>query len=378
METNLLKQLVGLRHELHQNPELSGNELQTKKRIKEFLETLGVRNIKDLSDTAFVCEFQGDEPGPTVMIRGDIDALPIQEINSVPYKSISKGVSHKCGHDGHSTIVCGLAKALLDDPISKGTVLLLFQPAEENGEGAKAILENPKFNYKPNFVFALHNLPGYPLHHIVCREQSFTAAAKSIIITLDGKTSHAAEPEKGINPGHAISQLIDMFEEVSQPNPMLSDFALATPIYINMGDLAYGVSAGYGEVHYTLRTWDNEVMKEFIEVVENKVSNIAAAADLGLTIRWTQEFSANENDSEAVDEIRHAARQNRYKYEEREAPFKWGEDFGLFTEKFKGAMFGVGSGENCPALHNPDYDFPDKIIPTGVNMFHSIIKNLLK
>lgn len=378
MEKALLNSLVKLRRELHQNPELSGKEHQTRERLKKHLADRGVQSIQDLGETGFICEFHGEEEGPTVLIRGDIDALPIQEINTFGYRSITDGVSHKCGHDGHSTILCGLAESLVKEPILKGTALLLFQPAEENGEGAKSILADPNFHYRPNFVFALHNLPGYPLHQIVCREQSFTAAAKSIIISLEGKTSHAAEPEKGLNPGRAISRIIDMFDEVSQPNPEFSDFALSTPIHINMGTLAYGVSAGYGEVHYTLRTWDNEVMKEFTEVIESRVKNITNSENLGLQISWTQEFSANENDSEAVDEIVNAARINSFKYIEREIPFKWGEDFGLFTEKFKGAMFGIGSGEDCPALHNPDYDFPDEIIPTGVNMFHSIIKNLLK
>ncbi len=376
MEKTIIMDLIAFRKELHQHPEVSQNEIETQKRIISFLEQHEIDGI-EVGITGVMVIFDSVKQGKTIMLRSDHDALPIQEINDFEHKSLFEGVSHKCGHDGHTTIMCGVAKHLKDNPISNGKVILLFQPAEENGEGAKAVLADTKFDFNPDLVFALHNLPKYPLHTIVCREGSFTAAAKSIIIKLDGKTSHAAEPELGINPAGAISDLVKMFEKVSQPDLNKDDFALTSPIYIHMGELSYGVTAGHGEIHYTLRTWNNETMNNLCKDILNRTDEIVQNYGLKSTISWTEEFSSNQNHPDAVKLIQESIGENKLEQEERTTPFKWGEDFGLFTEKHKGAMFGIGSGVDCPALHNPDYDFPDEIIPTGINMFTTIIAKAL-
>lgn len=376
MEEIMIDDLIEFRHELHKHPEVSGNESETQSRIIEFLKKLGV-NGKKIGGTGVFVVFDSGQEGKTIMLRSDHDALPIQEINSFEYKSIYEGVSHKCGHDGHTSIMCGVAKYFKENPIKKGRVILVFQPAEENGEGAKAILADTQFDFQPDLVFAFHNLPGYPLNKVVYKKGNFTPAVKSIIVKLDGKTSHAAEPEKGINPAAAISEMIVMFEQESQPNLERDDFALTTPIYINMGERSYGVSAGHGEVHYTLRTWSSEVMQELSERVIKRIEEIAKKQQITASISWTEEFDSNKNDPEAVHYINQAISSNSVNYEIREWPFKWGEDFGLFTQKYPGAMFGIGSGENCPALHNPDYDFPDEIIGTGIKMFTTIVEKAI-
>ncbi len=378
MEETILKKLIGFRRELHAYPEVSQDEKNTQRLIRAFLESIGLDQIIEIGFTGLLCVIDSKVEGPVVLIRGDIDALPIEEINTFDHKSKNEGVSHKCGHDGHAAILCGLAKTLKDNLPVRGKVILLFQPAEENGEGAKAVLADENFKYRPDFVFALHNLPGYPLHEIVYRNGSFTAAAKSIIIKLVGKTAHAAEPELGSNPAQAISKIIQAFEALANRDLKSADFALTTPIHINMGELAYGVSAGKGEVHYTLRSWDNSIMNKLAYACESKARAIAKEENLEIEISWTQEFAANQNHPDAVLHVIHAADQSGFNLTQRPYPFKWGEDFGLFTEKYKGAMFGIGSGEKCPALHNPDYDFPDEIIPTGVKMFSSIIHQILK
>jgi amidohydrolase len=377
MEATELKKLVALRHDLHRHPEVSCKEYETQKRILAFLEGLGISHAQPVGSTGVWVKFEGKEAGKTVMLRGDTDALPIQEINNFTHQSTQPGVSHKCGHDGHTTIMAGVAAQLLKNPPAKGTAILLFQPAEENGHGARAVLDDTQFDIQPDVVFALHNLPGYPQRKIVIREGSFTAAAKSIIIKLDGKTSHAAEPELGINPAAAIADLITMFQNASQPDLSRDDFALTTPVYIHMGEKSYGVSAGHGEVHYTLRTWHNDVMEKLCEQVAEAVERIAKQHKLKATISWTEEFFANQNHPDAVHMVTEAAKANGLELETRPTPFKWGEDFGLFTEKFRGAMFGIGSGEDCPALHNPDYDFPDALIEPAVGMFTHLIQQAL-
>ncbi len=372
-----LDDLKDVRRYLHQNPELSTEEEQTQAFLKAKLKRIGIDQIEQVGGTGLAVKFKGEKSGNHILLRADMDALPIQEINDFEYASKVNGVSHKCGHDGHTTILLGVADKLQKEGIERGEVCLVFQPAEENGKGAKAILEDENFNFRADRAFALHNLPGYPLHKIVCRKGSFTAAAKSVIFKLHGKTSHAAEPEKGINPGLAIAKILNLSEELSIKELERDDFALITLVYVTMGEKSYGVSAGYGEVHLTLRTWQNEIMDELEKQLVNRVQKIGATYGLKIEEKWLEMFDANDNDEEAFATIRESADELGLSFEERSTPFKWGEDFGLFTRKYQGAMFGIGAGENTPALHNPDYDFPDEITETGINMFTTIIKKSL-
>jgi amidohydrolase len=377
LDHKVIDQLTTLRKSLHANPEVSGEEFETQKTIIHFLTNQTDAQIQKVANTGVTATFNGTTVGPTVMIRGDIDALPITEINEFEHRSTIAGVSHKCGHDGHTCILLGLAVLLTKQAITKGKVILLFQPAEEDGMGAKAVLNDVAFkNISIDYAFALHNLPDYPLHEIVVKEQEFTGNVKSIIIKLNGKTSHAAEPEKGINPSLAIAELLQYADEITLNDPSAKDFFLVTPIHVNMGELAYGISAGYGEVHFTIRSWSTTLMEEKSNALVNFIKQIAKSHQLEPDISWTQVFAANINHPKAVENIINSAKNNNYNITERMYPFKWGEDFGLFTQQFKGAMFGLGAGLETPALHNPDYDFPDEILPTGINMFHQIIKTL--
>lgn len=378
MKKETIQKLIQLRHSLHQNPELSGVEFKTAKRILEFIkENNRSEIIHPIGETGIIATFKGKNPGPTALIRCELDALPIQEINNFKHKSSIEGVSHKCGHDGHMAILCGLVSLLNDENNFNGTVHLLFQPAEEDGEGAKRVLNDPLFNkIKPDFVFALHNLPGFPLGQIIVKNQTFSCAVNSMIIQLSGKTAHAGEPENGINPALAISEIISNFNAKIQTDVSLESYCLITPIYINMGKKAYGVSAGFGEIHFTIRSNSNKNMDKIEKELIHSVKQIATKHKLKPIIDWTQQFRANENNVEAVSFIRKAGEINGYDLLEKETPFSWGEDFGLFTKHFPGAMFGLGAGENVPSLHNPDYDFPNELIPIGAKMFYQIIKEI--
>ena len=171
LNDNIIKQLTTLRKLLHANPEISGEEFKTQKEIIRFLTQETDAKIQKVANTGVLVTFNGKVSGSTIMIRGDIDALPITEINDFEHRSTIKGVSHKCGHDGHTCILFGLAVLLSKQPITKGKVILLFQPAEENGMGAKAVLNDVVFkNITIDYTFALHNLPGYPLNEIVVKE----------------------------------------------------------------------------------------------------------------------------------------------------------------------------------------------------------------
>ncbi|WP_226064585.1 amidohydrolase [Kaistella polysaccharea] len=368
--------ILALRKNLHQNPELSGLEFETAKTIVQFLKDYSPDELLENlgNGTGIIAVYDPEkEVKQTIMFRCELDALPIQEINDFEHQSITKDVSHKCGHDGHMSIMCSLAKRLAGKKMQHTKVLLLFQPAEENGDGAIAIYNDERFRkLNPDKVFALHNLPGYEYHDIVVKDHTFTCAVNSIIVKLHGRTAHAGEPANGENPALAISEIINEFTKQIQPDPKKEKFSILTPIYITMGTQDYGISAGYGEVHYTFRRAANTAMKELELELENIAVKAAEKYDLKPEISWTQRFSANENDPEVADFVRQAATACNFNLIEREVPFQWGEDFGIFTEHFKGAMFGLGSGKNTPNLHNPDYDWPDEITETGAEIFYKI------
>lgn len=371
-----MNEILTLRKHLHQNPELSGFEFQTAKTIAAFLKQYSPDELLENlgNGTGIIAVYHPDkEVKQTIMFRCELDALPIQEINEFDHRSDVDEVSHKCGHDGHMSIMCSLAKKLSEKRMKHTKFVLLFQPAEENGEGAVAIYNDSRFKeLNPDQVFALHNLPGYDHHDIVVKNHTFTCAVNSIIVKLQGRTAHAGEPENGENPALAIAEIINQFNPKIQPDPTKEKFTVLTPIYITMGTEDYGISAGYGEIHYTFRRAANAEMKELEIELEEIAVKAAAKYKLQPEISWTQRFSANENDPSAVDFVRKAANDLKFNLIEREVPFQWGEDFGIFTEHFKGAMFGLGSGKETPNLHNPDYDWPDEITETGAQIFYKI------
>ena len=379
MKKSTIDKFVQIRKHLHAHPEVSGDEGQTAAFVYEILQSYKPTKIlKNLGGTGILAVFEGKTKGKTLLFRAELDALPIQEINDFSHKSTRPRVSHKCGHDGHSTVLLALGQQLAETPLDSGQVLLLFQPAEETGEGAKCVLEDPKWaGFQPDFVFAFHNLPGYPLNTVVLRQGSFSASVKSMILRLEGKTSHAAEPEHGFNPALAIAEIIQYCAALSNNDPERANFAVITPVHIQMGEVAYGISAGAGEVHLTIRTWSEAVMDNLKANLLHGVAQTAKKHQLQLHTEWLQEFAANQNDAKAVDFIETIAKKAGFDIKNRMFPFKWGEDFGLFTQRYKGAMFGIGSGENCPALHNPDYDFPDEIIPVGAAIFYGLVREIL-
>jgi len=374
------KEIIKLRQELHSKPELSNFEYETSKIIKEFI---GKHNpteiIEGIGGTGIAAVYEFSKKGKTVTIRCELDALPIQEENQMHYRSINPKVSHKCGHDGHMAIVSSLVYWLKKEELKRGRVILLFQPAEETGEGAARMLQDEKFKQlKTDYVFALHNIPKEPLNSIIVMESGFSAEVLSVAIQLKGKESHASEPENGTNPALCISQIISSISKLNITNPNDKSFALLTPIHINLGQKSYGISPDKGELHYTMRTWNREKMQELKLEVTKILEEASKEHGLKSKLDWLEYFPASKNDTESNSYVKLAAKENKFKLIERPNPFKFGEDFGWFSRTYKTAMFGLGAGLSSPALHNADYDFPDEIIDTGFLMFKSIILNILK
>lgn len=365
---------VWLRHQLHAMAEVSGKEDRTSTFLKSYLSEHASGRLLRITDTGFVWAIETGHPGPNVLFRAELDALPIAEINAVHYRSTDPGVSHMCGHDGHMAILVGTIMSLTLNPPEEGNYYFLFQPAEETGQGAAQILASPKFDLALDFVFALHNLPGYPIGNVYCKAGSFNAAVTSMIIRFIGKTSHAAEPENGNNPALAIASTLQLAKELQHLDTGDANFNLITPVFMEMGERAYGVSAGQGEVHFTLRAWTNEHLNTIKERLTHEVNRMAEQDGLSVAFESLESFAATNNDAEAVKLIARAAGEAQQPYHAISQPFKWGEDFGLFMEKYKGGFFGLGAGEQVPALHNPDYNFPDELIPIGVSLFTSLIR----
>lgn len=380
METLDIEPLVALRHQLHQYPELSAQETKTAVAIINFLKVYNPDQIVDgLGGDGVLAIYNGREPGPTVMIRCELDALPIQEVNNdLPYKSSINGISHKCGHDGHMVMVAGLADLLNKNKPAKGRVILLFQPAEEIGEGAQRILDDTKFeDFQPDYIFALHNLPGYKTNQILIKEDVFAAASKGLIVNLEGKTSHAAEPQNGISPAKALTGIVNQWSSINNDNLPLKTFGITTVVHAQLGERAFGVSPGKAHIMATLRTYDDEDLALMTDRALEIAHDEAKELQLQVGHSETEVFSATINEASCVEYIKQAAIHHNFEYVMMDNPFRWSEDFGLFTQIYKGAMFGLGIGENQPDLHNPDYDFPDEVIPTGVKMFYSIINQIL-
>ena len=375
----MIPSLITLRKELHQHPELSGKETQTAKRIQDFLIENGATEfMTNMGGNGLAAIFTFSSEGPVIAIRCELDALPIEEVNYFSHKSLHNGVSHKCGHDGHMAIVSGIMSWLKQQCFKNGKVILLFQPAEEIGTGAEALLKDERFlQLNPDYIFALHNLPGEEMHSIIQTGKVFTATVQSMTIYLNGKIAHASEPENGINPALALAELINAFDNLIISDTSNPSFALLTPVYIQMGEKNYGISAGYGELHYTFRTWTVEEMQTLKDNLQNIIKEVCKKYSLQFSINWFDYFPAVINADKCNAIITKAANINSLKLVHKTTPIKWGEDFGWFSQKYKCGFFGLGAGINTPALHHNDYDFPDEIIPTGIKMFTEIIKEIL-
>jgi amidohydrolase len=375
-----LHEVIKLRKTLHAHPELSGHEEQTSRRIRDFLTGNEPDSIiEGLGGHGLAAVYDSGQAGPSVLLRADLDALPIDEVNGFAHRSRHQGVSHKCGHDGHMAILAGMSSLLKKNRPSAGRVILLFQPEEETGQGAAKVIADPKFNkIKPDYAFALHNLPGYEKNVIIFKEGSFASASTGMIIQMHGKSSHAAHPEQGNSPVNMMAETISGLMGIPKEKNNFRDFVLLTIIHARLGEVAFGTNPGKAVVMATLRTYQDEDMLLMKKKAENLVRTLEKDFDIQCHISYTEEFPATTNHSEVTKLVEEAFRRAGAKHEIIEEPFRWSEDFGHFTSAHPGALFGIGSGIDHPSLHNNDYDFPDEIIETGINMFYHLSDQLVK
>ena len=374
-----LTELIAWRRERHSRPELSGQEEKTAQAVQALLHATGAdKVVTGLGGHGVLGIYQGNAPGPTIMLRAELDGLPIQETSELAYRSSVPGKAHLCGHDGHMTILAAIARGLGRQRPKRGRVVLLFQPAEEDGSGAAAVLADAKFELvRPDFVFSLHNLPGLPLGHASVAEGLVNCASRGMQIALTGRTAHASSPEFGVSPQRAIATLLNEITALGRGGALDDAFSMVTVTHARLGEPAFGISPGHAELWVTLRTLTDSAMERIRSQAEDLVQRMAASEGLQVTITYRDVFSHCLNNAEAVAHLKAALDAEGVRHSAQGLPMRGSEDFGRFNSRSKAAMFFLGAGERHPGLHEPNYDFPDELIEVGARVFMRAIRNLL-
>ncbi len=374
-----LDRLVALRRELHAHPEISGEEQATAARMAGFLSEFEPDDLlTGLGGHGVAAVFDGTSDGPTVLIRAELDALPIEELSDAAYRSTVPGKGHLCGHDGHMVMVAGLARDLADRRPAKGRVVLLLQPAEETGQGARAVIADPRFDrIAPDYAFSLHNFPGLPVGHVRICHGPANCASRGMRVRLSGKTSHAAAPQDGVSPMGAMARLMPGLQALGPGGPLVDGYRLVTLTHATLGEATFGIAPGMGEVWATLRTLTDSGMADLVARAEALVTEEATREGLTIEITYHDVFDACSNAPEAVAVLEAALEATGTPWAVAEHPQSWSEDFGQFGQRAKAAMVWLGSGEDQPQLHNPDFDFPDALVPVGIGLFREAIRRVL-
>ncbi|MCA1501133.1 MULTISPECIES: amidohydrolase [unclassified Bradyrhizobium] len=376
---NDLNELVAWRRHLHAVPELSGQEAKTAEAVRARLQAAGAdRIVSGLGGHGVLGIYDGRESGPTIMLRAELDALPIQEKSELKHRSLIAGKAHLCGHDGHMAILAAVAQNLSQQRPSRGRVALLFQPAEEDGSGAAAVLADAKFEQmRPDFVFALHNLPGLGLGQVSLAEGLVNCASQGMQIRLSGRTTHASNPELGVSPKDALARLLLEIPALGRGTELDDDFSMLTVTHARLGEPAFGIAPGFGELWATLRTCTDMMMERLRLEAEDLVRRVTAGKGLSTEIAYRDVFNHCANDVDAVAQLRSALDAEGVRHSAEGLPLRGSEDFGRFGSRSKSAMFFLGAGKEHPGLHESNYDFPDQLIEIGARIFVRTIRNLL-
>ncbi|WCE29049.1 amidohydrolase [Vibrio sp. SCSIO 43137] len=366
---------VQFRHQLHKHPELSECEFNTAETLVNQLKAFGLKPEKGIGGNGIVCVIDSGKEGETTLLRADFDALPIQEKAHHDHVSETDGVMHACGHDGHTSSMMLVAKHFAEHGIKLGKLILLFQPAEETGTGAAAMLRNPLLKeLSIDSVFAYHNLPGEPLGRIVLKSGTFACASTGVAIEFQGKTSHAARPENGLSPANVMMETSAYLQ--SMPAHYPEAFSLVTLVHARLGEEAFGVAPGYAKVMATLRSDCNITFSKMKSDLQQMLAKLEMDSGISVTLKWDEPFNAAVNSAEHVAIVAEQAEKLGMDVKTLAEPIRWSEDFSEFLMKWPGALFCIGSGESHPQLHNPDYDFPDEVLEKASSLFIAIAESL--
>ena len=375
--------LFEFRQLLHQHPEVSGTESDTPRLIQEFISRFSPdRVIAPIGGNGLAAVYYSDDVGPTLLFRAEIDALPIgADTGRLPSgESTSIPAAHRCGHDGHMAAVAGLAPLLHANPLRSGRVVLLFQPAEETGQGARQIVDDPGFaEITPDLVFAWHNLPGYPLGEVLVKSGLINYASAGMHLRLMGKEAHASQPEKGISPAPVMCELINGLSSLSasHADDEALQKSLVTIVHAQIGDKSYGTAPGRAELMATLRASSTERLQRLQSKAVDVATRCAAAGGIQADVSWSDEFAACRNSKTAAKILADSAVRSGLNVRWLTEAFRWSEDFGQFTARHTGAMLMIGAGVKSAPLHSQGYEFPDALLEPAVAVFWNIIDSLV-
>ena len=347
---------VQLRKELHSMAETSMKEENTRIHIEKFLR--GNTSLEVHAENGWLWALhREDNAERTIAFRADFDAV-----------ATAKGAEHLCGHDGHAAALCGFALELEGKKYGKN-ICLIFQHAEETGEGGKICAELIK-RIKIDEIYGCHSLPGFPRGSVCLKKGSFACASRGLILKMQGASAHAAYPENGRNPAPALCELAVRLGEFTCG--AYGGMVMATLIGIRCGQKAFGMAASDGELYLTLRAHFNKDLDALEDKIIAFCREKAETGGFQFSCEHIDAFPGTENEDYCVKKVETAALEAGYKVHALEEPMRWSEDFGWYLMECPGAYFGIGAGEDYPALHTPEFEYRDELIENTANMFENI------
>jgi amidohydrolase len=359
MDQSLLNKVYALRAELHGLAELSGREQKTKKRLADFLRGNTSLFIED--NGQWFCALHKEAGArETIAFRAEMDALPS-----------GGGAAHLCGHDGHGAVLAGLGM-LLENRTFHKNILLVFQHAEETGEGGREC-SAALSKYNAARAYAFHNVPGYTEGTVLLREGTFACASRGMAVRFTGAPSHAAYPEDGRNPGFAAARFTAFLPELEDKEEY-GGLAMVTLAGAKIGQKAFGIAAGEANVWLTLRSWQDADMEKLIASIKKNARMQAAQDGVGVEFAFEEVFPATVNDAGETRRTEQICRKNGLACVKIPEPFRWSEDFAYYGMAAKTVMAGIGAGEAWPRLHTKNYEFNDRIIPAALTFFLALAK----
>ncbi|OFX79638.1 MAG: hypothetical protein A2X20_03650 [Bacteroidetes bacterium GWE2_40_15] len=365
----LFNEMKKMRQVLHNSPEYSHKEEQTAQILLGYLEPTKPDYLhKNIGGYGVVAGYKGKGNGPSVMFRCEMDAIKTE-----------MGFEHLCGHDGHMAILLGLSQIVSENRDFDGTVWLLFQPAEEIGEGASMMAKELKeLGIKFDYAFALHNHPGYPLNSIIIHEGVYAAGSVGMEIRFKGSPSHAAYPEQAVSPYNAIVSTADYMKSLNTYKESFKDFILGTVVNITLGEINYGVTPGEGYLRMTLRSFADEDLDKLCSMMERFAKAKGEEDKLEVTIAYFDRFPATVNDNSANSMVEAAAKSAGLEIIYAKEPTRGSDDFCFFAFDSLSSFFDIGNGTDGEDIHRSGYKFSDQIMETALNIYRTMIYNFKK
>ena len=368
-------ELTAFRRDLHAHPEIGMAEFRTAEKVASALEALGIEVHRGVGGTGVVGVLRNGSGNRAIGLRADMDALPMEELTDLPFRSTVKGAMHACGHDGHTTMLLGAAKYLAETRNFDGIVHFIFQPGEEGCGGALAMLEDGLFERFPcDAIYGMHNRPGMPLGEYAINSGPTAAGGAFFDITLTGKGSHGARPEVSIDPVLAACHVTTALQSIVSRNLSPRDPAVVSVTKVVGGD-AYNVIPETAVISGTARFFAREVSVQIEEGLKRVAEGVAAGFGASASLDYRLIFAPTINDAEQTEAYAAAASElvGDTKVARDKPPGMGSEDFSFMMERVPGAYIYLGNGDGAMP-HNPRYQFNDEAIPYGAALYARVVE----